>query len=77
MVLTGTMVNATAFQLMKNGLQGWPFGVPPHAAYTFEPSLAFFAVCGYVALEGPGQFGLQTCCRPVRAQQPMLGATML
>ena len=25
-LLAGTMVNAVAFQLMKNGLQGWPFG---------------------------------------------------
>ena len=59
-LLTGTMLNAIAFQLMKNGLQGWPFGVPPHAAYTFEPSLAFFGVTVYIALAGPGGYS----CRP-------------
>eukprot|EP00966_Prymnesium_polylepis_P240956 5572652-Prymnesium_polylepis.1 len=35
--LAGTMVNAIAFQLMKFGLQNWPFGQSGHgAAYTFE-----------------------------------------
>jgi len=70
-ILVGTMVNAVAFQLMSKGLQGWPFGLPPSGpAYTFEPALTFFAVTGYIACAGPGQFGLQTCCRPVRPTQP-------
>ena len=59
-LLVGTMVNAVAFQLMANGLQNYPL-IPASgaAAYTFEPSFAFFAICGYIALAGPGQFGLR------------------
>jgi hypothetical protein len=46
-----------AFQLMKFGLQGWPFGLPPGGpAYTFEPSLAFLAVSTRIALAGAGRF---------------------
>jgi uncharacterized membrane protein YphA (DoxX/SURF4 family) len=56
-LLAGTMVNAVAFQLMKFGLQGWPFGLPPGGpAYTFEPSLAFLAVSTRIALAGAGRF---------------------
>ena len=70
-LLAGTMVNAIAFQLMKFGLQNYPFGQPPSGpAYTFEPSLAFLAVCARIATAGPGQFGLQTCCRPVLPVTP-------
>jgi hypothetical protein len=45
---------------MKFGLQGWPFEQPSGggAAYTFEPSLAFFAVNTYIACAGPGRFAL-------------------
>jgi len=58
-LLLGTMMNAVAFQLMAFGLQGWPFGLPPSGpAYTFEPSLAFFGITGYIALAGPGRFAL-------------------
>jgi len=71
--LAGTMVNAIAFQLMKFGLQNWPFGQSGHgAAYTFEPSLTFLAVTLHILTAGPGQFGLQTCCLPVR---PVTAAT--
>jgi len=70
-LLAGTMLNAIAFQLMKFGLQGYPFGQSPQGpAYTFEPSLAFLAVTTRIALAGPGRFGLQTCCRPLRSVQP-------
>ena len=67
-LIAGTMVVATTFQLMKFGLQDYPFGQPTGggAAYTFEPSLSFFAICLRIATFGPGQFGLQTCCQPVR-----------
>jgi len=66
-LLAGTMVNAIAFQLMKFGLQNYPLGQAPGGpAYTFEPSLAFFAVSLRILLAGPGRFGLQTCCQPVR-----------
>ena len=61
--LVGTMINANAFQFMANGLQGYPFGVPKGGAYTFEPTLAMFAVNSYLMLAGPGRFGLQTGCR--------------
>ena len=64
--IAGTMVNAVAFQLMKFGLQNYPFGQPAGAAYTFEPSLAFFAVATHIVCSGPGRFGLQTSCKPVR-----------
>jgi putative oxidoreductase len=67
-LLAGTMVNAVAFQLMSKGLQNYPFGQPPSGpAYTFEPSLAFLAVSMRLATVGPGRFGLQTCCQPVRS----------
>ena len=71
-LLAGTMVNAVAFQLMKFGLQNYPFGQAPSGGptYTFEPSLAFLAVCARIATAGPGQFGLQTCCLPVRPVPP-------
>ena len=69
-LLAGTMVNAVAFQLMKVGLQNYPFGQAPSGpAYTFEPSLTFLAVCARLVTAGPGQFGLQTGCRPVRQEQ--------
>ena len=60
LLLMGTMVNAVAFQLMANGLQGYPFGVPSGGAYTFEPSLAFFGVTLYIALAGPGGFSCRS-----------------
>ena len=63
----GTMLNAVAFQLMKNGLQGYPFGVPAGGAYTFEPSLAFLAITARIVTAGPGRFGLQTGCKPPTA----------
>ena len=70
-LLAGTMVNAVAFQLMKFGLQNYPFGQPPKGpAYTFEPSLTFFAVSLRILFAGPGRFGLQTCCRPVLPVTP-------
>ena len=66
-LLAGTMVNAVAFQLMKNGLQGWPFGLPPGGpAYTFEPALAFLAVSTHIAMKGPGQFALQPHFPPLQ-----------
>ena len=70
-LLAGTMVNAVAFQLMKFGPQNYPFGQSPMgAAYTFEPSLAFFAISTHIMLSGPGRYGLQTACRPVRPVAP-------
>ena len=60
-LLAGTMVVATAFQLMSQGFQNYPFGLPPSGpAYTFEPALAFLGVTGYIATVGPGRFGLYT-----------------
>ena len=71
-LLAGTMVNAIAFQLMKFGLQNYPFGQSSEGpAYTFEPSLAFLAVTARIATAGPGRFGLQTGCQPVHPVQPM------
>ena len=59
-LLVGTMVNAVAFQLMANGFQNYPFGLPPDGpAYTFEPSLAFFAITVHIFFAGPGRFALQ------------------
>ena len=77
-LLMGTMVNAMAFQFMKFGLQGWPFGLPPGGpAYTFEPSMAFFAVCAYIALAGPGRFGCRTYPGPPEVSQSQSGCLMI
>ena len=67
MFLAGTMMVAVTFQLLSQGLQGYPFGQPPSGpAYTFEPALSFFVVTFRILTAGPGRFGLQTCCQPVR-----------
>ena len=59
-LIAGTMVNAIAFQVMKFGLQNYPFGQSPQgAAYSFEPSLTFLAVATRIMVVGPGQFALQ------------------
>ena len=59
-VLAGTMLFAATFQLMAFGLQNYPFGQSPKGpAYTFEPSVAFLAVTGHIALSGPGRFAVQ------------------
>ena len=66
-LLAGTMLVATTFQLLAFGLQNWPFGQSPKgAAYTFEPALCFLAVNLRILTAGPGRFGIQTCCQPVR-----------
>jgi len=58
-LLAGTMVNAILFHLMKFGLQSFPFNPPKGGAYTFEPSLSFLGVCGYIVLAGPGRFAMK------------------
>ena len=66
-LLAGTMLFAITFQLLANGLQNYPFGQPPGGpAYTFEPALALLAVTIRITTAGPGRFGLQTGCQPVR-----------
>merc|ERR1740117_2198443 len=59
-LIAGTMVVATTFQLMKFGLQDYPFGQPTGGgpAYTFEPSLTFLAVNTHLLFSGPGRFAL-------------------
>jgi len=60
-LLAGTMVNAILFHMMKFGLQGFPFGIPPKGgAYTFEPSLAFLSVTTYIVFAGPGRFACRS-----------------
>jgi len=67
-LLMGTVMVATLFQLMSKGFQNYPFGQPPSGpTYTFEPALAFFGIYMRILFAGPGRFGLQTCCQPVRA----------
>ena len=53
------MVNAIAFQLMKFGLQNFPFNPEKGGAYTFEPSLSFLGVTVYLLFRGPGRFALR------------------
>jgi putative oxidoreductase len=77
-LLAGTMVNAVAFQLMKFGLQGWPFGLPPGGpAYTFEPSLAFFAVSVRILAAGAGQFALHSNPVCTTGSKPTTPATLV
>ena len=55
-LLAGTMVNAIAFQLMKFGLQNFPFNPEKGGAYTFEPSMSFLGITAYLLVAGPGRY---------------------